>query len=107
MKIFFVVMWLGKVAERPFLNMSPTSKELGLDFVIVNVENAAHGFGITQGICQEFYNVGVDVISTGNHIWDQRNAVPYFCGSKALAYQLSKKHPRPRIYHCGKIGAKS
>jgi len=52
-------------------------RELGLDFVIVNGENAAAGFGITEKICNEFYAAGVDVISTGNHIWDQRETVGF------------------------------
>jgi len=50
-------------------------RELGLDFVIVNGENAAAGFGITEKICNEFYAAGIDVISTGNHVWDQRETV--------------------------------
>jgi len=51
--------------------------ELGLDFVVVNGENAAHGFGITDRICAEFYAAGVDVITTGNHVWDRREIIPY------------------------------
>ena len=46
--------------------------ELNIDFVIANGENAAGGFGITRKICDEFYGAGVDVITTGNHAWDQR-----------------------------------
>ena len=52
-------------------------RELALDFVIVNGENAAAGFGITEKICNEFYAAGVDVISTGNHVWDQRETVSF------------------------------
>jgi metallophosphoesterase (TIGR00282 family) len=52
-------------------------RELGLDFVIVNGENAAAGFGITEKICNEFYAAGIDVISTGNHVWDQRETVAF------------------------------
>lgn len=47
-------------------------KELSLDAIIVNGENAAHGFGITKTICHELFKEGVDVITTGNHIWDQK-----------------------------------
>jgi metallophosphoesterase (TIGR00282 family) len=50
---------------------------LGLDFVVANGENAAHGFGITEAICAELYAGGVDVITTGNHIWDQRSIIAY------------------------------
>jgi 2',3'-cyclic-nucleotide 2'-phosphodiesterase len=50
---------------------------LGLDFVIVNGENAAHGFGITDKICESFFTAGVDVITTGNHAWDRREIMEY------------------------------
>ena len=44
-----------------------------IDFVIVNGENAAtQGVGLTKEICQDFFNCGVDVITTGNHVWDQK-----------------------------------
>lgn len=52
-------------------------RDLALDFVIVNGENAAHGFGITETICAELYAAGVDVITTGNHIWDRREIMAY------------------------------
>jgi metallophosphoesterase (TIGR00282 family) len=51
--------------------------ELGLDFVCVNGENAANGFGITAKICEELYGIGVDCVTTGNHAWDQREALTY------------------------------
>ena len=51
--------------------------ELGVDFVIVNGENAAGGFGITASICEEFFQAGVNVITTGNHAWDQREIIAY------------------------------
>jgi metallophosphoesterase, MG_246/BB_0505 family len=50
---------------------------LSLDFVIVNGENAAHGFGITEDICETFFQAGVDVVTTGNHAWDRREIVSY------------------------------
>ena len=52
-------------------------RNLELDFVIVNGENAAHGFGITDAICEGFYAAGADVITTGNHVWDQREIIGY------------------------------
>ena len=50
---------------------------LGLDFVVVNGENAAAGFGITDKICAELYAAGVDAITTGNHVWDRREIIAY------------------------------
>ena len=52
-------------------------RDLAIDFVIANGENAAGGFGITASICDELFAAGVDVISGGNHSWDQREVVGY------------------------------
>lgn len=49
----------------------------GLDFVIVNGENAAGGFGITESICLEIFDAGADVITGGNHSWDRREALSF------------------------------
>ena len=49
-----------------------------IDFVIVNGENAADdGRGITQSIAEEFFSKGVDVITSGNHIWDKQETADY------------------------------
>jgi 2',3'-cyclic-nucleotide 2'-phosphodiesterase len=48
-----------------------------LDFVVVNGENAAGGFGVTQAICEEFLDAGADAITLGNHAFDQREALVY------------------------------
>jgi hypothetical protein len=47
-----------------------------VDYVIANVENAAGGFGVTPELCQEFLAMGVDVMTSGNHIWDKREIIP-------------------------------
>ena len=52
-------------------------RDLAIDFVIANGENAAGGFGITASICDELFAAGVDVISGGNHSWDQREVIGY------------------------------
>lgn len=52
-------------------------RDYKLDFVIVNGENAAGGFGITEEIFLETLNAGADVVTTGNHVWDQREALVY------------------------------
>lgn len=48
-----------------------------IDFVVVNGENSAGGYGITQSICEELFNCGVDVITSGNHIWDQKETMDF------------------------------
>lgn len=52
-------------------------QELSIDLVVVNAENAAAGRGLTERLCGEFYDSGVDVLTTGNHVWDQREIIPY------------------------------
>jgi calcineurin-like phosphoesterase len=52
-------------------------RDFKLDFVIVNGENAAGGFGITEEIFLQTLNAGADVVTTGNHVWDQREALVF------------------------------
>lgn len=59
-------------------------ERLGLDFVLVNGENAAGGFGITPEICRAFYQQGADVVLLGNHAWDQREIIGYIDGDPKL-----------------------
>ncbi|MDO8531326.1 MAG: TIGR00282 family metallophosphoesterase, partial [Dehalococcoidia bacterium] len=55
-------------------------KEHHIDFIIANGENAAGGFGITLENMQEFLECGVDVVTTGNHVWDQKDIVQHMDG---------------------------
>jgi metallophosphoesterase (TIGR00282 family) len=51
-------------------------KKYDVDFCIANVENAAGGFGVTREICGEILDLGVDCMTSGNHIWDKREIIP-------------------------------
>lgn len=78
MNILFCGDVVGRSGRDVLLQQLPKLKaQLSLDFIVVNGENAAHGFGINKSICQDFFAVGVDVITTGNHIWDQRDVMSY------------------------------
>ena len=59
-------------------NLPHLRRRLELDFVVINGENAAGGFGITPAICDQFFEAGADVITTGNHVWDQKSILPHF-----------------------------
>ena len=59
-------------------------RSLDLDFVVVNGENAAGGFGITPKICDQLLEAGADVVTTGNHVWDQKEIVPHFAKETRL-----------------------
>ena len=52
-------------------------RRLGLEFVIVNAENAAAGFGITESTARELFDAGADCLTLGNHAWDQKEALTY------------------------------
>lgn len=59
-------------------------QSLGLDFVIANVENAAHGKGVTPKIIEELQGCGVQAFTAGNHLWDNKEIIPYIGDSKVL-----------------------
>lgn len=97
MKIVYCGDVVGRSGREAVLNNLPLLREkYKMDAVIVNAENAAHGFGLTPGICRDFFNAGVDAITTGNHVWDQREIVPYL--------DECKKIIRPLNYPEGTIG---
>ncbi|MFC3068209.1 TIGR00282 family metallophosphoesterase [Phenylobacterium soli] len=52
-------------------------RRLDLEFVVVNAENAAAGFGITEGTARELFDAGADCLTLGNHAWDQKEALTY------------------------------
>ena len=100
MKIVYCGDVVGRSGREAVLNNLPLLREkYKMDAVIVNAENAAHGFGLTPGICRDFFNAGVDAITTGNHVWDQREIVPYL--------DECKKVIRPLNYPEGTIGCGS
>ncbi|MBL8629880.1 MAG: YmdB family metallophosphoesterase [Rhodospirillaceae bacterium] len=78
MKLLYCGDVMGRSGRDAITTHVPALRDkLNLDFVVVCGENAAHGFGITAAICEEFYQAGVDVITLGNHAWDQREIVDY------------------------------
>ncbi|NNE83797.1 MAG: YmdB family metallophosphoesterase [Alphaproteobacteria bacterium] len=76
MKILFCGDVVGRAGRDVVVeNLPDLRQRLALDFIIVNGENAAHGFGITDKICADLYEAGADVVTTGNHVWDQRDII--------------------------------
>jgi metallophosphoesterase (TIGR00282 family) len=90
MKILFCGDLVGRSGRDVALaNVGRLRAHLGLDFVVVNAENAAHGFGLTGKICDELFEAGVDAITTGNHVWDQREIIPYIDGDARVLRPLN------------------
>ncbi len=65
----------GRQAVRKYL--PDLRREHDIDLVVANGENSAAGFGITPKVAKELFDAGVDVISSGNHIWDNRDMMPH------------------------------
>ena len=78
MRVLFCGDINGRSGRDVFGEQAPRLKEkFKLDAVIVNGENAAAGFGITRKICDELFQSGADLITLGNHAWDQRDIIPH------------------------------
>jgi metallophosphoesterase (TIGR00282 family) len=76
MRILFLGDVVGRTGREAVIGRLPgLRRELELDFVVLNGENAAGGFGITETIGKELMAAGADVITTGNHVWDQKELV--------------------------------
>jgi len=74
MKVLFVGDVVGKPGRQAVGALVPALKrEQGIDLVVVNGENAAGGAGLTGEIAREIHDAGADVITNGNHVWDQRS----------------------------------
>jgi metallophosphoesterase (TIGR00282 family) len=76
---------IGKPGRRALQKLVPlVRREYGIDMVIANAENTAGGFGLTLDTAYELLESGVDVLTSGNHIWDQREILPHMDGEIPL-----------------------
>lgn len=78
MRLMFLGDVVGRSGRRAVLEHLPRLRQrYRLDFVIVNAENSAGGYGITEGILQELLDAGADAVTLGNHAFDQREALVF------------------------------
>src|SRR3989475_3255510 len=97
MRILFVGDVVGRSGRTALLErLGALVQDWKLDFVAINGENAAGGFGITEAIYQEFVDAGADVITGGNHSWDQKEALVFI--------ERAPKLLRPLNYPAGTPG---
>ena len=69
---------MGRSARQQVIaDLAALKQEFSADFMIVNVENSAGGFGVTPDIADDVLAAGADVLTTGNHVWDKREIVNY------------------------------
>jgi metallophosphoesterase (TIGR00282 family) len=95
------ILFIGDVFGRPGRELvrrglRPLVDRYAVDFVVANVENAAGGFGITREIGDAIAGYGVDVMTSGNHVWDKKEALDYVAAEPRLL--------RPANYPAGVPG---
>ena len=97
MNLLFLGDVVGRSGRAAVLAVLPDLRtRLALDFVVVNGENAAHGFGITIELAHAMFAAGADVITTGNHVWAQRELITQIDGEPRIL--------RPENYPAGTPG---
>ncbi|MEE9365646.1 MAG: TIGR00282 family metallophosphoesterase [Dehalococcoidales bacterium] len=92
---------VGQPGRRAVYEVLPQlRRQHRLDMVIANAENAAGGFGLTSAIAQELIEAGVHVITSGNHIWAQKDIIPNLDGDMSILRPLNYPPGVPgRGYH--------
>lgn len=96
MRILYVGDVVGRSGRTVLLErLGEVRGRLRPDAVVVNGENSAAGFGITGKICDEMLAAGIDVVTTGNHVWDQKDAIAYIAQQPRLLRPLNMQAGTP------------
>lgn len=78
MKVLFIGDIVGKAGRTAVKALLPNLVDkYKIDLVIANGENIAAGFGLTESLVEELFKTGVHVVTTGNHVWDKKEIIPY------------------------------
>ena len=88
------ILFIGDIFGSPGRNLMKKylpelRKEFEIDFCIANGENAAHGKGITEKTANELFTCGVDVFTSGNHIWDRKDSIDYLKNEQRILVPLN------------------
>lgn len=90
MKVLLIGDIIGKPGRKAVAKLLPNLRQQhGIDLVIANGENASGGIGLTPPIAEELIESGIDVITSGNHIWKHKEILPYLDGSLPLLRPLN------------------
>ena len=96
MKILFIGDIFGRPGRTIVKDRLPElRKQHSPDLVIANCENAAAGFGITPPLAEELFDLGIDVMTTGNHVWDKREIIEYFQMADGNPHSPARRLLRP------------
>ena len=101
--ILMRILFIGDIFGRPGRNIVKDRlpglvKDHAIDLVIANGENSAGGFGITGSLAEDLFELGIDVITTGNHIWDKREIIDYFQMADGNQHSMARRVLRPANY---------
>jgi 2',3'-cyclic-nucleotide 2'-phosphodiesterase len=101
MRVLFIGDIIGKTGRHALKALLPDLKEkYKTDLIIANGENIAGGFGLTESLVLELLKIGVDIVTTGNHVWDKRDFVHYIAKDNRVLRPLN--YP-PGVPGCGSI----
>ena len=106
MRLLFVGDIVGRPGRHALRHHLPGLRErLALDVVVANAENAAGGFGLTRKVVQELLDLGVDVLTTGNHVWRQREVFPFLSSDERIVRPANYPPGAPgrRCRACGAL----
>ena len=103
------ILFVGDIFGRPgrtivHERLPELQSQYGVDLTIANGENAAGGFGITPQIAEELFELGIAVITTGNHVWDKREIIDYMNSANGNNTSLARRVLRPANYPAGSPG---
>lgn len=103
------ILFIGDIFGRPGRaivkeRLAALVAEHAIDLVLANGENAAAGFGITPPLAEELFELGIDVITTGNHVWDKREIIDYFQHADGNPHSPARRLLRPANYSEGLPG---
>jgi metallophosphoesterase (TIGR00282 family) len=97
------ILFIGDIFGRPGRTLVREKlrdlvREHSIDLVLANAENAAAGFGITPALAEDLFELGIDVMTTGNHVWDKREIIDYFTAADGNPHSPSRRLLRPANY---------
>jgi 2',3'-cyclic-nucleotide 2'-phosphodiesterase len=104
-RILFVGDVFGSAGRRIVREHLPhVISERGADLVVINAENAAGGFGITPAIANDLFDLGAQVLTTGNHVWDKREIIEYMQSVAEGSDERPRRLLRPANFVAGTPG---
>lgn len=96
MRILFLGDVVGRTGRETVAEELPGLRQrLGVDLVIVNAENASHGFGLAPDMARRLFAAGTDVITLGNHAWDRKEIIPFIAETPHLIRPLNYPQGTP------------